>query len=354
MRTAGANGTYQIRDGTNVTRGADGTLNPIDPATGLPILRQHRRDFEFRAVDRNLRTPYVQQWNLGVQYEVTKNLLVEVRYVGIEGDEAAAGHLLHQGYDLNDPNTPDFIFERFNQAYVAAGSPNGPLNAGTTARERGVGRAFGFANSALGGMIDYNLANPAGAVITFEGALALSSASTSRKRSCSATPPIPSTTRRSSASPSDFRTGLQFNAAYTFSKSIDNASAIPAARPAAENRILPNVGFTAQGNAFDTQRQLRAVSDFDRPHRFSMSYVYDIPSFGSRSKLFTGWRVSGFGQAQSGLPYYDFLGGSRRWPIPPSINNLRLGSGGLYRLAFGRPSAVRHSRSIAASRDRPN
>ena len=44
VRTAGATGTYQIRDGTNVTRGADGTLNPIDPATGHADARQHRRD----------------------------------------------------------------------------------------------------------------------------------------------------------------------------------------------------------------------------------------------------------------------------------------------------------------------
>ncbi len=66
--------------------------------------------------------------------------------------------------------------ERFNQAYVAAGSPNGPLNAGATARERGLGRAFGFANPyRVGGIgdlcrrrfgrpggtpLDLNLANP--------------------------------------------------------------------------------------------------------------------------------------------------------------------------------------------------
>ena len=70
MRTAGATGTYQIRDGTNVTRGADGTLNPIDPATGLPTRGNIAETFEFRAIDRNLRTPYVQQYNFGVQREL--------------------------------------------------------------------------------------------------------------------------------------------------------------------------------------------------------------------------------------------------------------------------------------------
>ena len=73
VRTAGATGTYQIRDGTNVTRGADGTLNPIDPATGLPTRGNIAETFEFRAIDRNLRTPYIQQYNFGVQRELGAN-----------------------------------------------------------------------------------------------------------------------------------------------------------------------------------------------------------------------------------------------------------------------------------------
>ena len=52
VRTAGAGGTYQIRDGTNVTRGADGTLNPVDPATGQPTLGNIAETFEFRAISR--------------------------------------------------------------------------------------------------------------------------------------------------------------------------------------------------------------------------------------------------------------------------------------------------------------
>ena len=337
VRTDGANGTYQIRDNTNVTRGADGTLNPIDPATGQPFRGNIAETFEFRAVHRNLRTPYVQQWNLGGQYEVTKDFLVEIRYVGSKGTKLLQATSFAQGFDLNDPNTPDFIYERFNRAYVAAGSPLGALNAGTTARQRGLGKAFGFANSALGGLIDLNLANPSGAVITFEGrspflgfdvpeAILLGNSAYSTYHSAQL-----SLTKRLSR-------GLQFNAAYTFSKSIDNASADPGSTAGGGKPDLPNVGFTAQGNAFDTNAN-RALSDFDRPHRFSLSFVYDIPSFGSKSKFLTGWRLSGFGQTQSGLPYSIFspevtVGTGNA----ANYNSLRLGSGGLYRLAFGRPS----------------
>jgi hypothetical protein len=335
VRTGGANGTYQIRDNTNVTRGADGTLNPIDPATGLPFRGNIAETFEFRAVNRNLRTPYVQQWNLGGQYELNNNLLVEVRYVGSKGTKLLQATSFAQGFDLNDPNTPDFMYERFNRAYVAAGSPLGPLNAGSTARARGLGKAFGFPNAALGGLVDLNLANPSGAVITFEGrspflgfdvpeAILLGNSAYSTYHSAQL-----SVTKRLSR-------GLQFNAAYTFAKSIDNASADPGSTAGGGKPDLPNVGFTAQGNAFDTNVN-RGVSDFDRPHRFSLSFVYDIPSFGSHSKFLTGWRLSGFGQAQSGLPYSIFAT-EVTVANPGQYSSLRLGSGGLYRLAFGRPT----------------
>jgi hypothetical protein len=49
VRTTGANGTYQVCDGTNVTLGADGTPNPTDPATGLPTRGNIAETFEFRA-----------------------------------------------------------------------------------------------------------------------------------------------------------------------------------------------------------------------------------------------------------------------------------------------------------------
>lgn len=335
FRTAGANGTYQLRDGTNVTSGADGTLNPIDPATGLPIRGNIAETFEFRAIDRNLRTPYVQQWNIGTQYEVSKNLLIEVRYVGTKGTKLLQAVSFAQGFDLNDSRTPDYIFERFNQAYVAAGSPNGALNAGATARARGVGRSFGFANPTLGGLVDYNLGTPGGAVISFEArspylgfdvpeAILLGNSGSSIYHSAQI-----SLTRR-------FARGLEFNAAYTFSKSLDNGSADPGSTAGGGKPDLPNVGFTAQGNAFDTSNN-RAPSDFDRPHRFSASFVYDFPTFGRTSKLAKGWRVSGFAQAQSGVPYSIFATETVA-ATAAQYANLRLGSAGLYRLAFGRPS----------------
>ena len=167
VRTAGATGTYQIRDGTNVTRGADGTLNPVDPATGLPT-----RAISPRRSSSAPSTATCARHTCSSTTSASSASWREPDARGAlrrqQGHQAARGAAFNQGYDLNASDTPDHIFERFNQAYVAAGSPNGALNAGTTARARGVGRAFGFPNTSLGGMVDYNLANAGGAVIGFE------------------------------------------------------------------------------------------------------------------------------------------------------------------------------------------
>ncbi len=331
VRTAGATGTYQIRDGTNVTRGADGTPNPIDPASGLPTRGNIAETFEFRAVDRDLRTPYIQQYNFGIQRELGVNLLVEVRYVGSKGTDLLESRAFNQGYDLNALDTPDHIFERFNQAYLAAGSPNGPLNQGATARERGVGRAFGFSNPGLGGALDYNLANANGAVIGFEARTpvlgfnvpeAVLLANTGRSIYNSIQFGL---TKRMSD-------GIQFNLAYTYSRSKDTSSSDPGSTAGGGKPDVPNAGFVVQGD----QRNLDAnyaLSDFDRPHRFSSSFVWELPGQGALS----GFRVSGFVQLQSGLPYSIYsaepeLGNASQY------NDLVRGSGGLYRLGFGRPS----------------
>jgi hypothetical protein len=331
VRTAGATGTYQIRDGTNVTQGADGTTNPIDPATGLPTRGNIAETFEFRAIDRDLRTPYVQQYNIGVQRELGANLMVEVRYVGSRGTDLLESRAFNQGYDLNAADTPDYIFERFNQAYVAAGSPNGALNPGSTARARGLGRAFGFPNTSLGGMIDYNLANTAGAVIGFEArgpilgfnvpeAVILSNTGRSEYNSLQL-----SVAKRMSR-------GVQFNLAYTFSRSKDTSSVDPGSTAGGGKPDVPNAGFAAQGNQRDLDANY-ALSDFDRPHRFSGSWVWDLPGRGALG----GFRFSGFVQMQSGLPYSIYA-------AEPELGNasqyadLVRGSGGIYRLAFGRPS----------------
>lgn len=335
----GANGNYQLRDNTGVTAGADGTPNPTDPATGLPVLGNIAETFEFRAVDRNLRTPYVQQWNFSIQQQFTSDMMFEVRYVGTKGTKLLQSTAFNQGYDLNDPLTPDYIFKRLNDAYVASGAPRGPLNGGATARERGLGKAFGFVNPQTGA-IDYNFGRPApnattSVLIPFEArapilgfnipeAILLSNGANSIYHSAQV-----AVNRR-------FSRGLQFRLAYTLSKSIDTMSADPGSTAGGGRPDVPNSGFVSQGD----QRNLalnRGLSDFDRKHRFSLSYSWQVPTFGSASRWLQNWTLSGFVQAQSGAPFSIWFPEPEA-STPAQLASLGTGSGGYYRLGFGRPS----------------
>lgn len=339
VRATGATGAYQIRDNTPVFVDSRGTPQnapgqTCDPATGTGCIRGNIAEtFEFRAIDRNLRTPFVHQWNVGAQYEVAEGLLFEARYIGTAGRNLLIANALNQGFDLNDPNTPDHIFERFNQAYVAAGAPNGPLNAGSTARERGVGRAFGFLNTVTG-RTDLNLSAANGTVINFEArvpvlgfnvpeALLLQSKGYSNYHGGQF-----SVTKRLSK-------GLQFNVAYTFSKSIDVMSTDPGSTAGGGKPDVPNSGFIVQGDSRNIENN-RALSDFDRTHRFSTNFVWDIPTGGMDNSFVKGWSVSGFFQAQSGTPFTVFASEPEVANVS-QLTDLTRGSGGLYRLGFGRP-----------------
>ena len=82
-----------------------------------------------------------------------------------------------------------------------------------------------------------------------------------------------------------FAKGLQFNASYTWSKSLDDNS-------------RNNQGLVIQDS--NNIRGDRGLSDFDARHRVVLSGVYQLPYRGNRLK--EGWEVSSIIQVQSGNP----------------------------------------------------
>jgi hypothetical protein len=84
-----------------------------------------------------------------------------------------------------------------------------------------------------------------------------------------------------------FSQGLQFTLAYTFSKSIDQASSF-------EN-ILDPVDFG----------RTRSLSLFDSRQRFVLSYLWQFPVpkySGAKGKVLNGWAMSGITTYQTGFP----------------------------------------------------
>ena len=95
--------------------------------------------------------------------------------------------------------------------------------------------------------------------------------------------------------------GLQVNASYTYSHTLDEGSGLGA-------------GLFFNGNNPLNPRTSYASSDFDRPHVFTISYLYDLPTMKRASGLLdaavNGWGITGVTVLQSGEPYsiVDFSG----------------------------------------------
>lgn len=97
--------------------------------------------------------------------------------------------------------------------------------------------------------------------------------------------------------------GLQFGLAYTFSKNISN------------NDESLNIAGLSGGSPqvpqdFFNYGAEKSLSVFDRPHRFVVNYIYEIPWFNSSlaqapviKQLFSGWQFSGVTAFQSGQPF---------------------------------------------------
>ena len=222
---------------------------------------------------RDFRPPYAQQWNFNIQRDLGKGWLLEVGYVGTRGS-----HLLGTGRPANPGQIctlakpcviPASIGANVN---VPAGTPNTVKNPdgtimitgsdGANIDARVPARYLGLANSR--GFFAFQDGSS-----TYHG---LQSTLSHR-----------------------FNGGLYFQAAYTYSKSIDNGS----------GSVFGDElnGLTQFGDLLNPSGQ-RAVSDFDRTHRFVISYNYDLPfsklfhGSGERfGRLINGWAVNEIGRA---------------------------------------------------------
>jgi Carboxypeptidase regulatory-like domain len=104
----------------------------------------------------------------------------------------------------------------------------------------------------------------------------------------------------------DLSHGLQFLAAYTLSKTLDDAG------DSLGSALFGGFGIPLLGeltyNNQDDVRLQRAVSDFDRTHRLVVSATWNLPHPATVSNhvartLAEGWTLSGIVTMQSGLPF---------------------------------------------------
>jgi hypothetical protein len=112
---------------------------------------------------------------------------------------------------------------------------------------------------------------------------------------------------------------FSMGAHYTWSAFIDDASEI--FNPAVN-------GDVAVSQDSFNRRIDRARSTYDRPHRFSTTWVYELPVYqkqaGAAGKILGGWQVNGFLALQAGAPFTPLAGidpGSRLSGIDGLVGN---------------------------------
>jgi hypothetical protein len=231
--------------------------------------------------------PYVQQWHMDVQHEVLPNTVASISYVGSKGTHLGRKFELNQLRALPASLNPyvtqglgpiaDADCASISETINGSGQvvPSGTVNGQPVSTQVATNLAVACANDA----------NPFRPFRGFGDVTRLDNASSSTYQALQAQ------LRRSVG-------GLQFNLAYTYSHSIDDAS---------DGGLFGDGGIL---NAFDF-RAFRASSNFDQRHQFSASYVYDLPFLkgsGLTNRLLGGWQYSGIAFWQTGTPFSVYNG----------------------------------------------
>ena len=115
--------------------------------------------------------------------------------------------------------------------------------------------------------------------------------------------------------------GLQFRAAYTWSKNLDMNSGLTGAQAENQSQMVMN--------RFDLHRDW-GPSALDIASQASISLAYELPfargAHGAEGKLLRGWQVNTITTLQTGFPFTPVIGantsgdGNTRDPDRPSLN----------------------------------
>jgi Carboxypeptidase regulatory-like domain/TonB dependent receptor len=288
----------------------NGILNPprgqpVDWSLFRPILL-------FGQAAKNPRTQYAEQYNLTIQREIAKDMVFSIAYVGRQGHRLLASQDLNPGNPqtcldlqalsdrLGDPDLECGPFfgdtaytftlpadSVFHLPYIpgpTAGGPNIPCPIANAPAACTITGAAGGTDIRLVGLRPFS--SPLCDPLTGNGCPpddidVFSSIFTQNTIANSAYNGLQASLEKR------FSHGLQFTGAYTFGKSLDNASTF-------ENLVDPI-----------NPRRNRSRSLYDATHRFVFSYYWELPVpkyEGFKGKALNGWAVSGITTFQSGFP----------------------------------------------------
>jgi Carboxypeptidase regulatory-like domain len=296
--------------------GLDGTVNP-NPFNGIlnPVKGQDPGWANFRPIllfgefQPHMRTQYSDQYNFTVQQQLAKDLLLQVGYVGSQG------HRLLASRDLNPGNPQTCLdLQAMSNATGDGGLSCGPFDADNAYFIPTVDNGAQTVAPPGGLHVPYGpngpFVIPAGTAISSVAPNGLTLVGLRRYGSPNCNPLTgdgcppdgidvfsnifaEDTMANSSYNALEamvekrFSKGLQFQAAYTWSKSLDQASS-----------------FEETVNPFNPALS-RALSLFNSSQRFVISYFWALPipkHSGFLGRVIDDWAVSGITQFQTGFP----------------------------------------------------
>ena len=300
--------TYPNPFGLPSLAGVNGILNPprgtpVDWGMFRPILL-------FGQFQPKMRSQYSAQYNLTIERELSRDLKLQVGYVGSQGHRLLATHDLNYGnpqtcLDLNAVLGDGTCGQYFaDSTFFIPATQNG---SDVIIPQQGLHLPYGpNGPTFIPGGTDVNTIAPNG--ITLVGLRRysspqcnpLSTDATGVAAGCPADgiPVFSSIFAQDTIANSAYNSlqasldkrfahGLQLTAAYTFSKSFDEASSFEGIL----NPIDPRIS--------------RSLSVFDARHRFVLSYYWELPIqhySGVKGKLLNGWALSGITTFQTGFP----------------------------------------------------
>ncbi len=211
----------------------DGSLNSV----GIPATPCNTE-----SIAPNFRTPYVDTWTLNVQRALTNSLSLEVAYVGTHGTKLL-------GFtDINQPALGAGYTD------LTTGDPS-TVSASLEQAARPFNSRFPYL-AQIDQLSNLDNSNYNGLQVTL--------------------------TQRPWH-------GISYNAGYTYSHSIDQASSNWNANPLPPNSYAPGL---QRGN-----------SDFDLRHRFTLGITYNVPGINAPGQMLQGWAINSRVTLQSGLPW---------------------------------------------------
>jgi len=257
-----------------------GPLSQVTPPTEVtpvdPLLVPDGSFYYVTLIDPKLKTPYSQNWNVGVQRAITPTIVLEVNYVGVKGTH------IFRAVDGNPPQ-PNLV----SQLVQYCSDPANTYGCDTSTLQFGTlwfGGGSSIPNNATNNNAFYSGGGPGAFLYKSIGNSIYNGLQVNLQK--------------------QFTHGFQFQLAYTFSHAISNVN--DPLVPAQGNGNLPRDSFNLQAE--------RGNSDFDIRHRASVNFIYEPNigrgrghlSEGFAGRVLEGWSLSSIISAQTGHPYDIF------------------------------------------------